>query len=505
MNNLLKKIAIFLGCISLMQITIYSQNEIDAFRFSEIDWQGSARFMGAGKAFGAVGAEFSALNINPAAIGLYKKSEITFTPLTLSIYKNNSDYNGSSVPAQAIKYNLGSAGAVFALPGISSTLWKKFQIGFGFNRIKNYNNTFSMEGRSNGKTIGSEFALATNGINYEDINYLGIEVIDGPNVSFKAIDEQSALAWVAWESYFIDPVQGSKTQYEAALKGRDLLHSSTTTRTGGNDEMFFSFGTNYDDKLFMGATIGIPFINFTENRTFIESNDRPDTTDMFRSFTITDKLSVKSTGINLKLGIIYQPVDFLRVGLAFHTPTYYGKVKDNFNRRILGQIVGGNRSVDYSVEENSYALTTPLRATANVAFFIAQRAFISAEYEFANYGSASMYSNRYNFKEENEAVQDRYGFCHIARIGAEINISQVFSLRAGYNYISSPYKDKITDGSQHYASAGLGFRTQYFFGDFAYAFNICKEKYWMYDPAFVNATDNKFITHRVMLTLGVRF
>jgi len=267
--------------------------------------------------------------------------------------------------------------------------------------------------------------------------------------------------------------------------------------------MVFSIGTNYDDKLFLGATIGVPFINFTENRTFIEINDKPDTTDMFGKFTITDKLRVKSTGINLKLGIIYQPVDFLRVGLAFHTPTYYGKVKENFNRQMLAHIVNGERSVNYTFEENVYTLTTPLRATANVAFFIFQRAFISAEYEFAHYGMASMYAKDYNFKEENRMIDKMYGFSHIARIGAEVNISQAFSLRVGYNYISSPYKDKINDGSQHYASAGFGFRTKYFFGDFAYAYNISKEKYWMFDSA--NKAENKFITHRIMLTLGVRF
>jgi len=488
MNNLLKKIALFLGCISLMQISIYAQNEIDALRFSEIDWQGSARFMGAGKAFGAVGAEFSALNINPAAIGLYKKSEITFTPLTLSIYKNNSDYNNSSTLAQAIKYNVGSVGAVLALPGISSTLWKKFQIGFGFNRIKNYNSTFSIEGRSNGKTIGSEFALETNGLNYNNVN-----------------NWTSDEAWFAWESYLINPLAGSNSLYVPALLGRDLSQSSTITRSGGNDEMIFSFGTNYDDKLFLGATIGVPFINFTEKRTYTETLENPLLTDTtFRYLTITDKLRVRATGINFKLGIVYQPADFVRVGLAFHTPTYYGNVKDNFDRQLFAQLRDSKVSVPYS-NLFHYTLTTPLRATANVAFFIAQRAFISMEYEFANYGMATMFSNSYNFKEENKAVQDMYGFSHIARIGAEVNLSQFFSLRAGYNYISSPYKNDTNDGSQHYASAGLGFRTKYFFGDFAYAFNICKEKYWMYDPAFVNASDNKYITHRVMLTLGVRF
>ena len=490
MNKLLKKIVFCIGIVSLMQISINAQNEVDALRFSETDWQGTARFMGAGKAFGAVGAEFSALNTNPASIGLYKKSEITFTPMTISAYKSSSGYNGTVMLEQPVKYNIGNAGIVLAIPGISSTLWKKFQLGFGYNRIKNFNNKFSIEGRSMGSTIGSAFA--------QEAHY--------NETDFWSSDE----AWIAYESYFIDFDGFNK--FIPALANVDMFQSSTVTQTGGNDEMIFSFGTNYDDKLFMGATIGVPFIRFTENRVYREVNDKKADTYKFQNINITDKQSVRSTGINLKLGIIYQPIDFLRVGVAFHTPTYFGNVKEIFERQIYTQfydmvddveeLLRGN--VNY-INESIYTLSTPLRAMANVAFFIQQRAFISAEYEFANYGMANMYSIGYSYSNENRIIQDMYGFCHIARIGAELNLSQVFAIRAGYNYISTPYKDKINDGSKHYVSAGFGFRTKHFYSDFAYAFTTSKEKYWLYDAAFVNAVNNKFVSHRILLTMGVRF
>jgi len=44
-----------------------------------------------------------------------------------------------------------------------------------------------------------------------------------------------------------------------------------------------------------------------------------------------------------------------------------------------------------------------------------------------------------------------------------------------------------------------------FYGDFAYAFTTSKENYWLYDFRFVNAVNQRFITHRIMLTMGVRF
>ena len=499
MNKLLKKIVFCISIIFLMHISINAQNEIDALRFSELDWQGSARFMGAGRAFGAVGAEFSALNVNPAAIGLYKKSEITFTPLTISVYKNSTGYNGNTSLAQAVKGNVGNVGMVFAIPGVSSTLWKKIQIGFGYNRIKNFNNVFNIEGRNDGSTISSDYARAAEGLDYRDI---------------KDVNVWSDEMYYAYEYWLISPKEGSFTSYYPTMAGVDMFQSSTITQKGGIDEMIFSLGTNYADQLFLGTTIGIPVINFTENRTYEEINDRESANYNFLQIRMDDKLTVRSAGINLKLGIIYQPFDFLRVGLAFHTPTYYGNVKDNFDRQLYFKkweyVDSLNNKGTYSDNLNyvntfNYSLTTPLRATANVAFFIAQRAFISAEYEFADYGMASMYSVGYSFNEENKTIQKMYGFSHIARIGVEINLSQVFALRAGYNYISSPYKDEINDGAKHYASLGLGFRTNHFYGDFAYAMTLSKEKYWMYDRAFVNAANNQFLTHRIVFTLGVRF
>ena len=76
---------VFILCASiLLSVAAMAQNDIDAFRFSQVNWSGTARFMGAGGAFGSIGGDFSALATNPAAIGLYKKDEITFTPVVIN-------------------------------------------------------------------------------------------------------------------------------------------------------------------------------------------------------------------------------------------------------------------------------------------------------------------------------------------------------------------------------------------------------------------------------------
>ena len=68
----------------------FAQNDLDAFRFSQTNWEGTARFMGAGGAFGAIGGDFSSLSTNPAGIGVFKKTEFSLTPLVITAYKNVS-------------------------------------------------------------------------------------------------------------------------------------------------------------------------------------------------------------------------------------------------------------------------------------------------------------------------------------------------------------------------------------------------------------------------------
>lgn len=455
-----------------------AQNDMDAFRFSQSDWGGTARFMGAGGAFGAVGAEFSALNTNPASIGLYKKMEITFTPLVVSIFNTTSNYNGTMSKYLATNYSLTNAGFVLAFDRLNKN-WNTFQMAFGYNRVYDFNGEYRTDGNSNGSTMMDVF-------------------VDRANAS-KDWDEDT---WEMWDAYLID-YDSTAGHYYSPLSKMPLNQSCLVKTSGAIDEMVFTFGGNYQDKLFLGATIGVPFLHYTEKVTYSEV-DALDSISGFKSFDIDDRLRVRGAGINFKLGILYQPADFVRFGFAFHTPTFYEELKDNYSRTLNADLDRGkyNSEIDNYYK---YCLTTPLRAMANVAFFIKKRAFISAEYEYTNYALSTLYSQDYAFNAENEAMKEKYGSQHILRVGGEIRLTDIFSLRAGYNYKSNPYRDGINDGSAHIASAGIGFRGRTFSVDLAYQLKIAKEKYWFYDPSYVNAAENSFMYHRIAATFGFKF
>ncbi len=464
-------------------VFINAQNDIDAFRFSQNNWEGTARFMGAGGAFGAVGADFSALSTNPASIGIFKKNEISFTPIVISVFNSKANYFNSESKYISSNYSITNLGMVFKTNAIPNSKWNAIQFGVGYNRINDFNNSSLVEGTSIGSSMTDEFVNSANSTNFQNLY--------GDNL-------------VAWETWLIDTLPGDDNHYYSPFSGSNLAQSKYTKTSGGIDEMAFSVGGNYDDRIFIGATMEIPFIHYKEISSY-EEIDEEMTVGGMDSYTIDDELIVKGSGINLKLGILYQPFKFMRIGAAFHTPTYYNAISDNFYREITSTSDAGKEySASYENQYN-YKLTTPLRAIGSLAFFINKRAFISAEYEFVDYGMAYMYANDYSFADENKNIQEKYGISNIVRVGTEVYLSENFLIRLGYNFKSSPYKNEINTGTSHLGSLGFGIRTKSFFFDLAYVFKYSNENYWLYNPELIEASNNTYINHKVFATVGIRF
>ena len=244
---------------------------------------------------------------------------------------------------------------------------------------------------------------------------------------------------------------------------------------------------------------------FTNHVEYNETDDQA--TTYISSYDINENLRVRTTGVNLKLGVIYQPAEFIRIGAAFHTPSYFGRVRNTYTRTMASHYPDGNGSGTFENNYSfNYTLHTPLKAIGSVAFLIKKRAFVSAEYEFTGYGMARMNSNDYSFDDENQAIQDKYGACHTVRVGGEVYVTNFFLLRAGYNFKSSAYRNTVNNNNaMHTASAGFGFRTKYFFCDFAYVFKTKNENLWLYDSDFVDPAYMKSNTHRIAATVGCKF
>src|SRR5690554_3626875 len=90
----------------------FAQNENDVLRYSTTDVFGSARFEAMAGSFGALGADFSAIQVNPAGMGRFSSSNMSIS-LNNSLITNEALYNGQSTSSSHNKFTLSSGGAVF--------------------------------------------------------------------------------------------------------------------------------------------------------------------------------------------------------------------------------------------------------------------------------------------------------------------------------------------------------------------------------------------------------
>ena len=127
----MKKLYLF-SIFTLFFSTLWAQSESDVVRYSVTPNSGSARVSAMGGAFGALGGDISNTGNNPAGIGVFRKSEISFTPF-LNIANTKS--NGVSIGKTS--FQLGSLGTVtsFYLPNSN---WRGYSFGVNYTNLNNF-------------------------------------------------------------------------------------------------------------------------------------------------------------------------------------------------------------------------------------------------------------------------------------------------------------------------------------------------------------------------------
>jgi hypothetical protein len=466
-----------------------AQNDRDAFRYAQYSPTGTARYSALSGATGAFGSDFSCLSAgNPAGIGLFKRAEFTITP-AISGNRITTIYNGEKQKQPKSNFNVNNLGFVIAAALDTTTGWRYIQLATGLNNLARYDGLSVAAGQNEGgATFFDYVASATNGTKYYSLS-------DAFGTDFFP----SGFVLDAFDRYLIDTIGGDDKYWGVNAN----LNQQQRKRTSGYlNEYIISFGGNYDDKLFLGATLGIPFFRYTQTVTYTESSN-----PYYDTLILVDRFNESATGINLKLGIIYQPVKYLRLGAAFHTPTLYPNVKTTYQKTID---VWMPENSDYSdigcgYDDKgafNYTLRTPYHAMANIAFIYKQLGFINIDYEYVDYTVSYLQSDSYNFLTENENISQYYKGTHTIRAGAELNISPLV-LRVGGSYSTNPYTKEIEkDGSRYTVSGGIGIKKKAFFIDFAYMYRFYKDKDIFYDHASLNPYTMDLTNQVFALTIG---
>lgn len=501
------------AALSFRSYKLYAQDETDALRFSHLQPQGTARSLGFGSALGSVGGDFTSLSVNPAGIGVYRRSEFTITP-SFRINGAEGTYLGSTTDDDAFRFNISNLGIVStrAPKGerYDKASWKSVSFGIGLTRVADFNRRYLYTGVNDSSSASEIFSIDA------DASGMTPEFL-----------EEGSLGALGYDSYLInfDTSAGNAGYYSVVNWRQGVRQTRAVNERGGINEAVISVGGNYEERLLLGATVGVPILRY-HREVMLTERDENNAVAGFDNFTITENLRTNGMGLNGKLGAIYKFTETFRLGAALHTPTVFW-LTDEFERSVASNTEGVGPTSEWVAPLNTfhYKLFTPWRAVASATMILGNAGFLTADYEYVDYASARYRFNTNNnqsisgdpsaFVEQEQAANDRirsaYQGASNIRIGGEARLDDFF-VRAGVGYYGNPYKNSDGyDPARLDLSAGIGFRSERSFIDLAFVhsrFENTEQPYALNYPApLVVTVPTATIANRlnnVALTFGFK-
>lgn len=421
----------------------------DALRFSQTNYGSTARFKGMGNAQIGVGGDISSLGGNPAGLGLFTKSEFTFTP----------EFNGTTIDAAYLntrtetgkgQLNLNQIGAVFYMP------------------------TYKFSGQDTKKGLLS----AVVGIGYTRNNDYGLEA------NFSGTNNVSSV---------YNMFDGDN----AFTLGNKQM--GNVMRSGSVSEFNIAGALNISNQIYIGANIGLVNLRLTNDGSLYE-----DGTVQSYSVGYFQNQETKGSGINGRLGVIFRPVPEFRIGATLQTPTWFD-IDDSFS------VSTDNNAIDNETYDFSYNLRTPLKGSLGASYVIGNRGLLSADIDFVDYSgirfSTKNSSDVSVINENNNEVKANFQAAMNYRIGGELKLDNFWSLRAGYGVNGSAYKDDDHYFDTKFYTGGLGYRNNNYYVDLAYQ---RVETHSTFSPYLLQdfkepVADAKNNKNNVFVTVGLKF
>ncbi|ULT24003.1 hypothetical protein KUH03_33630 [Sphingobacterium sp. E70] len=238
--------------------TAQAQYTKDVLLFSQGDNGGTARFKAMGNASTALGGDISSITSNPAGLGYFNQSDISVTGRYLN-NKNKTDYFGQNTNSSKNNFNLDNAGIVFHLPtyrngGNLEKGWLNFNVGIAYNRNNVFNNRLDYRGVNTDNSITHSFAdrltFDGNAAGWgQDFYNNSFMIDDDPNNS----------------KDFYPIAIGKKV---GSYPGNEQINS--IIEKGSKSESVLSFGANYSNKLYIGASLGFTAFSYNTSNLFTE-------------------------------------------------------------------------------------------------------------------------------------------------------------------------------------------------------------------------------------------
>jgi hypothetical protein len=505
-----------LSLLFFIPVALFAQFPEDALRYGYPAMSGTARNMAIGGAMGSLGGDITAAHINPAGIGLYKNSEIVLSP-AFQFGRFSYDYLNESTSSKKNNFMYGTSGFVSGSPNARYRKATSSAFSISVNQTANYNNSIKYQGANNQSSWSEKYLEELVRDNVQDFNRLEFGYPLGSSLAF-------------W-TFLIDTIANGPNiggyQGLVPVSSNNAIQQMNQIETrGGAHEISLAFANNYNDKFYLGGSINFPVYSFKKEQTYREEDLSGDNDNDFSFFEYKGNSETSGFGMNAKLGVIVKPVERLRLGLAFHTPTIAG-MTDRYSASITtntenytnqqqplsqnsGELHGG-------VVEYEYNLTTPYRAIGSLSYVLnevrdvkQQKGFITADIEYVNHRGV-----RYSELNEadadyydalNEVIKERYKGAINFKVGGEVKFEKIMA-RAGFATFGNPYSEVTgLKANRTSLSGGLGYRHMGMFVDLTYVHSFIGDShipYFLTDKPNTVADANNS-RGGIMLTVGFK-
>lgn len=478
----------------------------DAYRFSKITPAGSARIVGVGGTQWSLGGDVSNLAGNPAGLGFFRNSEVSLS-LGYDLWSADASYLDQTKSYRTSDFSLPNLSFVGANPKgpLENGAFKGGAWGFSIQRIANFSNEFGYYSDKLGNSSIIDF-------------YLG----QASGVPENQI-ENSGLTGLAYQTYQINPIAvdangkpiTNPKEYDSFVLGVPF-QDENVTQEGSASQINFGYGANFNHKLFIGGSIGVRSIEFSSIKKYNEEFAN----EPLINSSLLENLYINGTGVNINLGLIYKPIDYVNLGFVLQTPTWFAMNEeyeasmtatyDKYYFEPEDKTLGTETAVSDIIMSN-YGLYTPFKVGGGATIFLGKYGFISADVDWVDYSSARLSSNDFNEGPDNQVIQNLYSSTVNYRFGAEGKL-QNWRIRGGYAHQGDPFVDNSgLDQSTQQLSGGIGVQFDALRVDFSLVnqnFNSLYRSYKVLDRNGMNygpLTEIKNSITSAVVTVGFNF
>lgn len=450
----------YITFIVLLACTIATaQNSNDVLRYSNENLQGTARFQAMGGAFGALGGDLSALNINPAGSAVFNNSLFTVSG-TVYNNDNTATYFGNNSNTSDTNIDVNQVGGVLVFKSANAESgWNKIAVAGNYDIVQNFDNQVLINGTSN-QGLDNYFLDFAGGVPFGSILLQDGEFIEDAYLDIGAqqgFGEQQAF--LGYYGGLVDPevMEDANTAYISNAGYATVNQNLLSNTTGYNSKFTVNVASQFQERLNIGASLNFHTILYDRYDEFTETGY--EAASEIQRTTFDNLLHTEGSGFSFSMGAIAKLNEVVRIGGSYQSPTWY-RLTDDLSQRISSDLADSNINfINLNVVNlfPRYTLKTPSKLTGSAAFIFGKNGLLSVDYSYQDMSQAALGpTSDANFSAVNNEVTNTLGAVSTIRVGGEFRIER-FSLRGGYRFEQSPYANLDIIGDLNGLSAGVGF------------------------------------------------